>query len=68
MKKFTGQFRNTTWDPALIIFQIVALQAVFYLGLGGILAFVTCFEGTSRTLDHLFKYQVSDEYVPPREC
>lgn len=58
MKKFTGQFRHTTWDPFLIISQIIALQAVFYLGLGAVLAMMSSLEGSSRSLDHLFKYQV----------
>lgn len=59
MKKFTGQFRNTTWDPLLIVSQIVALQAVFYFGLGAVLALMSTLEGSSRSLDHLFKYQVA---------
>lgn len=58
MKKFSGQFRNTVWDPTLIIFQIIALQAVFYLSLGGILFILEFSFGSPRSLDNIFKYQV----------
>ncbi|KAL0277480.1 UNVERIFIED_CONTAM: hypothetical protein PYX00_004742 [Menopon gallinae] len=57
MKKFSGQFRSTTWDPILITSQIVALQAVFYFSLGGVLSIMDLLVGTSKSLDHLFKYQ-----------
>jgi hypothetical protein len=58
MKKVTGQFRNTTWDPLLIVSQIVALQCVMYVGLGLWTVFMDLLVGSSRSLDHLFKYQV----------
>ncbi|KAK6616858.1 hypothetical protein RUM43_014999 [Polyplax serrata] len=57
MKKYSGQFRITIWDPILIVSQIVALQAVFYLSLGGILFLMDVLLDSSRSLDHLFKYQ-----------
>ncbi|PSN51089.1 Protein SYS1 [Blattella germanica] len=57
MKKMTGQFRNTTWDPLLIVSQIIALQCVMYVGLGLWMAFMDLLVGSSRSLDHLFKYQ-----------
>ncbi|EEB12748.1 conserved hypothetical protein [Pediculus humanus corporis] len=57
MKKYCGQFRNSTWDPILIMSQIVALQALFYLSLGAIVFLMDCLLGSSRSLDHLFKYQ-----------
>lgn len=60
MKKYSGQFRNTVWDPILILSQIVALQAVFYLSLGGILLVIDILFGSSKSLDHLFKYQVQE--------
>lgn len=59
MNKLTGQFRHTQWDPILIIFQIIALQSVFYVTLGVWIAVMNLLVGTSRSLDHLFKYQVS---------
>lgn len=59
MKKVTGQFRNTTWDPLLIISQIIALQCVMYVGLGLWTVFMDLVVGSSRSLDHLFKYQVT---------
>jgi hypothetical protein len=59
MKKVTGQFRNTTWDPLLIISQIIALQCVMYVGLGLWMIFMDLLVGSSRSLDHLFKYQVT---------
>jgi hypothetical protein len=66
MKKVTGQFRNTTWDPLLIISQIIALQCVMYVGLGLWTFFMDLLVGSSRSLDHLFKYQVTfaDCHVP----
>nr|CAD7438562.1 unnamed protein product [Timema bartmani] len=57
MKKLTGQFRNTSWDPFLIISQIVAMQCVMYFGLGLWMFLLDLFAGSSRSLDHLFKYQ-----------
>lgn len=58
MTKLSGQFRNTQWDPILIISQIVALQSVYYVMLGLWVASMNLLVGTSRSLDHLFKYQV----------
>nr|CAD7399116.1 unnamed protein product [Timema cristinae] len=60
MKKLTGQFRNTSWDPFLIISQIVAMQCVMYFGLGLWMFLLDLFAGSSRSLDHLFKYQVGN--------
>lgn len=59
MSKLTGQFRSTSWDPILNVSQIVALQACFYLSLAAIVALMNILVGSSRSLDHLFKYQVS---------
>jgi hypothetical protein len=62
-----GQFRNTTWDPLLIISQIIALQCVMYVGLGLWTVFLDLLVGSSRSLDHLFKYQVTfDAYHAPQ--
>ncbi|GLH01864.1 Protein SYS1 homolog [Gryllus bimaculatus] len=57
MKKMTGQFRATTWDPLLIVSQIVAMQCVMYVGLGLWMVVMDTLVGSSRSLDHLFKYQ-----------
>ncbi|XP_054274914.1 protein SYS1 homolog isoform X2 [Macrosteles quadrilineatus] len=57
MTKLTGQFRSTQWDPMLIIAQIIALQSVYYVALGLWLAAVNLLVGTSRSLDHIFRYQ-----------
>ena len=43
MKKSpAGQFRNTVWDPALIMSQIIAVQTVFYTSYG-LLTFIVCY-------------------------
>lgn len=58
--KTEGQFRNTVWDPFLLISQIIALQCVYYLTLGLWLAFICFMIGTSRSLDHIFRFQVRE--------
>ena len=40
-KKAVGQFRNTVWDPLLIVSQIIAVQSVFYTAYG-LLTFTAC--------------------------
>ncbi|XP_065332013.1 protein SYS1 homolog isoform X2 [Cloeon dipterum] len=55
--KMGGQFRNSTWDPILIISQIFALQFVIYCTLGIWNAFTTAIAGLPRSLDCLFSYQ-----------
>ena len=32
-----GQFKSYTWDPLLIISQIIAVQAIFYISFGMLL-------------------------------
>jgi len=54
-----GQFRSSQWDPVLIIAQIVAMQCVFYVGLGTCVAIVDFVLGYNRSLSHLFVYQVN---------
>ncbi|KAK9892299.1 hypothetical protein WA026_019104 [Henosepilachna vigintioctopunctata] len=56
MKKLTGSFRYTQWDPWLIISQIVTIQCVLYLTLGLWLALLGTLVGDTRTLDHIFEY------------
>lgn len=56
IKKFSGSFRYTQWDPCLIISQIVAMQSVMYLSLSLLVAIMQDLTGSTRTLDHLFEY------------
>lgn len=59
MKMKTG-FRNTQWDPLLLVAQIIAVQSILYVCLGFIMAVLDVFVGANHTLDHLFQYHVSD--------
>jgi len=54
-----GQFRSSQWDPVLIIAQIVAMQCLFYVGLGSCVALIDFILGYNRSLRHLFLYQVN---------
>ncbi|KAJ3649293.1 hypothetical protein Zmor_021045 [Zophobas morio] len=56
MKKLTGTFRYTQWDPWLIISQIVSVQCILYVSLGLILALLGTLVGDTRSLDHIFEY------------
>ncbi|XP_045505142.1 protein SYS1 homolog [Colias croceus] len=56
IKKLTGSFRYTQWDPCLIISQIVAMQSVMYLTLCLLVAIMQDLTGSTRTLDHIFEY------------
>ncbi|XP_035897178.1 protein SYS1 homolog [Anopheles maculipalpis] len=56
MKKLTGTFRNTQWDPYLLITQIVAMQALLYVSLGTIMYVMDFFAEANHTLDHIFEY------------
>lgn len=56
MKKLTGSFRFTQWDPILLISQIVAMQSVMYLSLCLLMAIMQDLTGAARTLDHIFEY------------
>lgn len=58
MKMKTG-FRNTQWDPLLLIAQIIAVQSILYVTLGIIMAFMDVIVEANHTLDHLFQYHVS---------
>lgn len=57
--KMKSGFRNTQWDPLLLIAQIIAVQSVLYASLGFIMAIMDSFVGANHTLDHLFQYHVS---------
>ncbi|KAH0619099.1 hypothetical protein JD844_018765 [Phrynosoma platyrhinos] len=52
------QFRSYVWDPALILSQIVLMQAVYYSSLGLWLALVDSLVQNSPSLDQIFSYEV----------
>lgn len=52
-------FRNTQWDPLLLIAQIIAVQSILYVCLGFLMAIMDILVGANHTLDHLFQYHVS---------
>lgn len=58
MSKVTGSFRNTKWDPILLITQIFAFQSLLYTSLGGMMFLMDVLAGANHTLDHLFQYHV----------
>jgi hypothetical protein len=53
MAKF-GQFRVNSWDPLLLIAQIIAVQSSMYFSFGIFMCFMDLFAGSIHTLDHLF--------------
>lgn len=59
MKKLTGSFRYTQWDPWLIIFQIISVQCILYVTLGITITLLGTLIGDTRTLDHIFEYHVN---------
>ncbi|KAI4468301.1 sys1 [Holotrichia oblita] len=56
MKKLTGSFRYTQWDPWLIISQITCIQCILYTTLGWLLFILGSLVGETRNLDHIFEY------------
>ena len=59
LKRTTGSFRNTQWDPILLITQIISIQALLYFSLGGIMFIMDNLAAANHTLDHLFQYHVN---------
>jgi len=59
----SGTFRYTVWDPWRILAQIATLQAAYYVSLGLWVFFVDALGGYSRSLEHIFKYQVKKESI-----
>jgi len=51
-------FRSQKWDPWLIISQIIAVQSLYYLGLGFWTLFITFAIDRAPSLDYLFSYEV----------
>ncbi|XP_035718209.1 protein SYS1 homolog [Vespa mandarinia] len=57
MNNISGQFRKTTWDPILIISQIVAVQSVMYFFLGIWIWIIASLLGSTNSLDYAFQYK-----------
>lgn len=57
MNGLSGQFRKTTWDPTLIVFQIAAVQTIMYFSLGTLIWIISSLLGTTKSLDYAFQYK-----------
>ncbi|XP_014221221.1 protein SYS1 homolog [Trichogramma pretiosum] len=57
MNSLTGQFRKTTWDPILIVAQIIAVQCLIYFILGIMIIMIATLLGTTKSLDYAFQYK-----------
>ncbi|XP_043464019.1 protein SYS1 homolog [Leptopilina heterotoma] len=57
MNGISGQFRKTTWDPFLIICQIIAVQTIMYFFLGIWIWMTATLMGSTRSLDYAFQYK-----------
>ncbi|CAF0997476.1 unnamed protein product [Rotaria magnacalcarata] len=51
-------FRYQKWDPLLIVSQIVAVQTLYYLGLGFWVLLITITIDRAPSLDYLFSYEI----------
>ena len=58
-------FRSPKWDPWLIVSQMLAVQALYYLGLGFWVVLMTTVLGVTPKLDYLFSYEVSRQLALP---
>jgi len=58
-----GAFRTTVWDPWRILAQMATLQSAYYVSLGLWIFLLDALGGYSRSLEHLFKYQVRHTHV-----
>nr|CAB3266764.1 protein SYS1 homolog [Phallusia mammillata] len=54
MSNMTGRFRSYVWDPALIIFQMLAMQCVYYTTLGLLSTLLLSFGKFPPSLHYLF--------------
>ncbi|XP_037944583.1 protein SYS1 homolog [Teleopsis dalmanni] len=52
----SGTFRSTTWDPILLISQIISMQFVVYFSLGIFVCIANILAGDNYTLDNIFEY------------
>lgn len=55
----TGSFRNTQWDPLLLISQIISVQFCVYFSLGILVCAANLLAGDNYRLDNIFEYHVS---------
>jgi hypothetical protein len=51
-------FRYQKWDPTLIISQIIAVQTLYYLGIGFWVLLATFAIDRAPSLDYIFSYEV----------
>jgi hypothetical protein len=51
-------FRYQKWDPLLIVSQIIAVQTLYYLGLGFWVLLITFAIDRAPSLDYLFSYEI----------
>ncbi len=51
-------FRYQKWDPLLIISQIIAVQTLYYLGIGFWILLITFAVDRAPSLDYIFSYDV----------
>lgn len=61
-------FRNTQWDPVILVSQIVAMQSLLYVSLGALLFVMDCVAGANHTLDHIFQYHVGVALYAAGNC
>ena len=54
----TGSFRYTVWDPIMIVAQMATLQSLYYVSLGLWIFLFDLLQGSPRSLDQIFMYQV----------
>lgn len=59
-----AQFRSYVWDPALIVAQMVLLQAAYYSSLGLWLALLGALGSTRPSLHQVFSDEVRSGAVP----
>ncbi|KAL1914292.1 uncharacterized protein VTP21DRAFT_9030 [Calcarisporiella thermophila] len=57
MARGTSSFRTTTWDPILIISQIVSLQSLYYVTGTTLILLVLLLMGGELTLDRVLNYE-----------
>ena len=53
-----GSFRYTVWDPIMIIAQMATLQSLYYVSLGLWIFIFDILQGSPRSIDQIFMYQV----------
>jgi hypothetical protein len=56
-----GSFRYTVWDPIMIIAQMATLQSLYYVSLGLWIFIFDILQGSPRSIDQIFMYQVRKE-------